>query len=43
MTTILFGQRGDFFDRHQGALLVGLFLLIATSEWMTSAIAAVLP
>ena len=36
MTRLLFGQPGDFFDRHQYALLIAVFLLIGTSEWLAT-------
>ena len=33
---ILFGRPGDFFDRHQYTLLIAVFLLIGTSEWLAT-------
>ena len=36
MTRLLFGQPGDFFDRHQSALLIAVFALIGTSEWLAT-------
>ena len=38
---ILFGRPGGFADRHQGALLVGLALLVLSADAVSSVLAAV--
>lgn len=31
---LLFGRRGDFFDRHQDLLVAGIFLAICTIDYI---------